>query len=119
MYNKILFDERKVVRPDTRRCDVTLVQALLRVGQSILSKRKRDFEENTFLKEKVARVQQEEEERIRATVANQAARDALGKLVFFLFFQHWTNFPSSLENSSLTRLGVCRGRKVFEVVRHG
>lgn len=55
------------------------VQALLRVGQTILNKRKRDVEENTFLKEKVAKVRQEEEERIRATAANQAARDALGK----------------------------------------
>lgn len=51
-----------------------------------MSKRKRDFEENTFLKEKVAKVQQEEEERIRATVANQAARDALGESQYFLFF---------------------------------
>ena len=58
-------------------------QALLRVGQSIMNKRKRDLEENTFLKEKVAKVQQEEEERIRAAAANQAARDALGEYLFF------------------------------------
>ena len=60
-------------------------QALLRVGQSIMNKRKRDLEENTFLKEKVAKVQQEEEERIRAAAANQAARDALGEYFAFPF----------------------------------
>ena len=64
-----------------------LLQHWLRVGQSINSKRKKDFEDDA-LKEKVAKVQQEEEERQRATVANQAARDALGESIFiFLFLQ--------------------------------
>jgi len=61
-------------------------QALLRVGQSILNKRKRDFEENSFLKDKVAKVRQEEDERIRATVANQAARDALGDAKYLKWY---------------------------------
>ena len=53
---------------------------LLRVGDTILSKRKRDFEVNKSLKEKVEKVRQEEEDRLRATVTNDAARSALGML---------------------------------------
>ena len=58
-------------------------QKLLRVGEAFLSKRKRarggeDAEDDAELKEKVARVRAEEEERQRAETANQAAQAALG-----------------------------------------
>ena len=46
------------------------LQALLRVGESILSKRRTRAGDDSHLKEKVARIRQEEEERIRATIAN-------------------------------------------------
>tara|TARA_Y100000748_G_C15061447_1_gene318768 strand:- start:243 stop:422 length:180 start_codon:yes stop_codon:yes gene_type:complete len=53
---------------------------LLKFGETVLIKRKRTFE-NCRLEEKVAKVRQEEEERIRADVANKAARSALGESV--------------------------------------
>lgn len=58
-------------------------QRLLHLGETFLSKRKRarggeDAEDDALLKEKVARVQAEEEERQRAETANQAAQAALG-----------------------------------------
>ena len=55
-------------------------QALLRFGETILVKRKRVFD-NSRLEDKVAKVRQEEEERIRADVANKAARNALGERI--------------------------------------
>jgi len=61
-------------------------KALLRVGESILSKRKSYFEEDSHLKEKVAKIRQEEEERIRATIANEAARSALGSAKYLKWF---------------------------------
>mmetsp|Transcript_12210 Transcript_12210/g.51388 ORF Transcript_12210/g.51388 Transcript_12210/m.51388 type:complete len:347 (-) Transcript_12210:954-1994(-) len=55
-------------------------QALLRFGETIVVKRKRVFD-NSRLEDKVAKVRQEEEERIRADVANKAARNALGERI--------------------------------------
>ena len=52
----------------------------MKFGETVLIKRKRTFE-NCRLEEKVAKVRQEEEERIRADVANKAACSALGESV--------------------------------------
>jgi len=61
-------------------------KALLRVGESILSKRRTRAGDDSHLKEKVARIRQEEEERIRATMANDAARSALGDAKYLKWF---------------------------------
>mmetsp|Transcript_13555 Transcript_13555/g.59203 ORF Transcript_13555/g.59203 Transcript_13555/m.59203 type:complete len:414 (-) Transcript_13555:325-1566(-) len=60
-------------------------QALLRFGETILVKRKRVFH-NSRLEDKVAKVRQEEEERIRADVANKAARNALGEAKYLKWY---------------------------------
>jgi len=60
-------------------------QALLRFGETILVKRKRVFD-NSRLEDKVAKVRQEEEERIRADVANKAARNALGEAKYLKWY---------------------------------
>ena len=72
-------------------------QALLRVGQSLLSKRKQDVEENSSLKERVAKVRQEEEERVRADVANRAARSALGSSAGDAKYLKWFETAKSTE----------------------
>jgi hypothetical protein len=73
-------------------------QALLRVGQSISSKRKQDVEENSSLKERVAKVRQEEEERIRANDANRAARNALGSNAGEAKYLKWFETAKSTEH---------------------
>mmetsp|Transcript_5469 Transcript_5469/g.13859 ORF Transcript_5469/g.13859 Transcript_5469/m.13859 type:complete len:396 (+) Transcript_5469:335-1522(+) len=79
-------------------------QALLRVGQSILSKRKRDFEDNSSLKERVTKVRQEEEERIRASVANEAARSALGDAKYLKWFE-WAKTSDQPDGAIPSTLG--------------
>lgn len=61
-------------------------KALLRAGESIMSKRRTRAGDDSHLKEKVARIRQEEEERIRATIANDAARSALGDAKYLKWF---------------------------------
>lgn len=58
---------------------------MLRFGETILVKRKRVFD-NSRLEDKVAKVRQEEEERIRADVANKAARNALGEAKYLKWY---------------------------------
>lgn len=70
-------------------------QALLKFGETVLIKRKRTFE-NCRLEEKVAKVRQEEEERIRADVANKAARSALGEAKY----QKWYDMAQTKDDSS-------------------
>jgi hypothetical protein len=67
-------EREKVEREEKERA------RLLKFGASATqTKRKRaDLEENVALKEKIEKAQAEEEERLRAATANQAARDALG-----------------------------------------
>lgn len=48
-----------------------------------MSKRRTRAGDDSHLKEKVARIRQEEEERIRATIANDAARSALGLWIHY------------------------------------
>jgi len=80
--------------------------ALLRVGQSILCKRKQDVEENSSLKDRVAKVRQEEEEIIRANVANRAARSALGSNAGDAKYLKWFETAKSteqLDHSAVSR----------------
>jgi len=80
-------------------------QALLRVGESISSKRKRDFIENSTLKERVAKVQQEEEDRIRASVTNQAARSALGEAKYLKWYD-LASYTSGQDEGKQTSLST-------------
>ena len=111
--NRVAFDAKSVVEPkhEVRAINVELEQqklereekerqALLRFGESVMSKRKRaDLEDNAQLKEKVARARQEEEERRRALVANQAAQAALGDTRA----QKWLNMAKSDKTASVAR----------------
>ena len=71
-------------------------QALLRVGETFAAKRRRATRGDEFddqeLKEKVAKVQAEEEDRVRAETANQAAQAALGSDAKYL---KWTEQAKS------------------------
>ena len=82
---------------------------MLRVEESILSKRKSYFEEDSHLKEKVAKIRQEEEERIRATIANEAARSALGPLTCMIEIIH---------SNHQTRLSDVPLHNVFQAVQN-
>jgi|TARA_B100000405_G_C16708355_1_gene418565 hypothetical protein len=79
-----LYTRSSEIQPVPVFCDLKSMfdtcQALLRFGETILVKRKRVFD-NSRLEDKVAKVRQEEEERIRADVANKAARNALGERI--------------------------------------
>ena len=77
-----------------------------------MSKRRTRAGDDSHLKEKVARIRQEEEERIRATIANDAARSALGLLI------HFTCMSSDTFRRPLIYLFEFRFRrcKILEVV---
>ena len=80
-------------------------QALLRVGETFLSKRRRargDDGDDAELKEKVAKVQAEEEERVRAETANQAAQAALGSDAKYL---KWAEAAKSGSSVGVAKTG--------------
>mmetsp|Transcript_12644 Transcript_12644/g.49228 ORF Transcript_12644/g.49228 Transcript_12644/m.49228 type:complete len:148 (-) Transcript_12644:2002-2445(-) len=91
-------------------------KALLRVGESILSKRRTRAGDDSHLKEKVARIRQEEEERIRATMANDAARSALGLLIHYTCMSS-DNFRSPLMSLFKFHFRRCKILEVVCIVR--
>lgn len=76
-----------------------------------MSKRRTRAGDDSHLKEKVARIRQEEEERIRATIANDAARSALG-----LWIHYTCIAPTTSEDVDILTQFRFRRCKILEVV---
>ena len=84
-------------------------QALLRVGETFAAKRRRATRGDEFddqeLKEKVAKVQAEEEDRVRAETANQAAQAALGSDAKYLKWTEQAKSGSAGEHTTAFPVG--------------
>jgi len=61
-------------------------QALLRVGQIFNKRRREQMTSDDDFREKVAKVQKDEENRIRANIANEAARNELGDAKYLKWY---------------------------------